>query len=88
MTKIKCQFCEYEWDCISSHVYVSCPSCMHKTKTGVIPRIVQERHDKLMEFVELWKISRNPIKRGEAELAFGKSRVADYIKKYITGETK
>jgi Zn finger protein HypA/HybF involved in hydrogenase expression len=30
MPKVKCKFCQYEWDTKSNHVFVSCPSCMHK----------------------------------------------------------
>lgn len=32
MTKIKCDKCEHEWETKSTHLYVSCPSCLRKIK--------------------------------------------------------
>jgi ribosomal protein S27E len=28
--KLKCPYCNYEWETSSTHVYVSCPSCLRK----------------------------------------------------------
>lgn len=30
MVKVKCKYCQYEWDTKSKHVFVSCPSCLRK----------------------------------------------------------
>ena len=30
MKKIKCQKCKYDWITKSTHIYVSCPSCLSK----------------------------------------------------------
>lgn len=32
MNKVKCQACGYEWESNSKLQYVSCPSCLQKTK--------------------------------------------------------
>jgi len=33
--KIKCEKCGYEWDTKSTHIFVSCPSCLKKVKNEV-----------------------------------------------------
>ncbi len=30
--KVECEFCGYEWKTKSDHVFVTCPSCLKKTK--------------------------------------------------------
>ncbi len=30
--KIKCPKCDYEWECKSKLIYVSCPSCRYNIK--------------------------------------------------------
>ena len=32
MKKVKCLFCGYEWETKSKMFFVSCPSCLKKTK--------------------------------------------------------
>jgi hypothetical protein len=39
--KTKCE-CGYEWECESKHQYVSCPSCMRKTKVNKLKTNVKQ----------------------------------------------
>ena len=32
MNKLKCHNCDYEWECNSKLLYVTCPSCRLKVK--------------------------------------------------------
>jgi Zn finger protein HypA/HybF involved in hydrogenase expression len=43
MKSIKCHNCDHEWKTKSEHVFVSCPSCMGKTKN--VEKEVQENED-------------------------------------------
>ena len=40
--KAKCDKCGYEWDTRSTHVFVSCPSCLAKIKVPVVENGTQK----------------------------------------------
>jgi len=33
--KIKCKFCNYEWETKSEKIYITCPNCQKKIKDEV-----------------------------------------------------
>lgn len=45
MVLIKCKHCGYEWDSNSKLIWVSCPSCMGKTETGVLKEILEGKKE-------------------------------------------
>ena len=74
--------CGYVWNCKSTHVFVSCPSCMRKTKVVPIP-IDENRKN----FLEAYKRDKRVYDAGVAK--FGKEEtdqlIADWITKKETG---
>ena len=78
---IECKFCKYTWNCKSKHIFVTCPSCYHKTK--VVPKPLEESQQK---FVEAYKKEGERVKpAGIAEFGL---EITEYIIKNYGGKNE